>query len=60
MKLDEVLSSESDTLTTKRVYGEPYEKSGVTVIPAATFRAAPAAGTATTRRVRGARAAVWA
>lgn len=35
MKIDEVLSSARDSLTVKRVYGEPYEKDGLTVIPAA-------------------------
>ena len=35
MKLDEVLGSARDTFTVKRVYGEPYEKGDVTVIPAA-------------------------
>ena len=33
MKVDEVLSSARDTFTVKRVYGEPYEKDGLTVIP---------------------------
>lgn len=35
MKLDELLSKAKDTITVGRVYGEPYEKDGVTVIPAA-------------------------
>ena len=38
MKVDEVLSSARDTFTVKRVYGEPYEKDGLTVIPAAVVR----------------------
>lgn len=35
MKLDELVSTAGDTLTVRRVYGEPYEKDGVTFIPAA-------------------------
>ena len=35
MKVNEVLSTAGDTITVKRVYGEPYEKDGLTVIPAA-------------------------
>lgn len=36
-KLDvqKVIEGAQDALTVKRVYGEPYEKNGVTVIPAA-------------------------
>ncbi len=35
MKIDELLAEARDTLTVKRVFGEPYEKDGVTFIPAA-------------------------
>lgn len=35
MKLNEILAEARDTMTVKRVYGEPYEKDGVTFIPAA-------------------------
>lgn len=35
MKIDELLGSARDAITVKRVFGEPYEKDGVTVIPAA-------------------------
>lgn len=35
MKIDELLGSARDAVTVKRVFGEPYEKEGVTVIPAA-------------------------
>jgi uncharacterized spore protein YtfJ len=35
MKIDEMLSSVRDAVTVRRVFGEPYEKDGVTVIPAA-------------------------
>lgn len=35
MKVTEVLSTAKDAITVKKVYGEPYEKDGLTVIPAA-------------------------
>ncbi len=35
MKFDDVLSTARDAITVKRVYAEPFEKDGVTVIPAA-------------------------
>ena len=37
-KLEELLAEVRDTLTVRRVYGEPYEKDGVTLIPAAAVR----------------------
>jgi uncharacterized spore protein YtfJ len=37
MKLDELLSTARDTINVKRVYAEPYEKDGVTIIAAATL-----------------------
>jgi uncharacterized spore protein YtfJ len=36
MDFSEAISSARDSITAKRVYGEPYERNGVTVIPAAT------------------------
>jgi uncharacterized spore protein YtfJ len=36
MKIEEMLSSGRDAITVKRVFAEPFEKDGVTVIPAAT------------------------
>lgn len=33
--LDELLKGHRDAITVKRVFGDPYEKDGVTVIPAA-------------------------
>jgi uncharacterized spore protein YtfJ len=33
--MDEVLGGATDAVTGRRVFGEPYEKDGVTVIPAA-------------------------
>jgi uncharacterized spore protein YtfJ len=38
VKLDELLGEARDTMTVKRVFGEPYEKNGVTFIPAAAIR----------------------
>jgi uncharacterized spore protein YtfJ len=35
MDLKETIEAGRDTLTVRRVYGEPYERDGVTVIPAA-------------------------
>jgi uncharacterized spore protein YtfJ len=35
MDIQDVIAQARDTLTVKRVFGEPYEKDGVTVIPAA-------------------------
>lgn len=37
-KVDEILSEARDTLTVKRVYGDPISKNGVTIIPAASVR----------------------
>lgn len=45
MKLTEVLGTAKDTITVKRVYAEPYEKDGLTVIPAATVGGGGGAGT---------------
>ena len=35
MKVDELISRAKDSIAVKRVYGEPYERDGLTVIPAA-------------------------
>jgi uncharacterized spore protein YtfJ len=35
MEIQDVIAQARDTFTVKRVFGEPYEKDGVTVIPAA-------------------------
>jgi uncharacterized spore protein YtfJ len=44
MEVQEVLAQARDSLTVKRVYGEPYEKDGVTVIPAARVQGGAGAG----------------
>jgi uncharacterized spore protein YtfJ len=35
MDVQDVIAQARDTLTVKRVFGEPYERDGVTIIPAA-------------------------
>ncbi len=35
MEVQDVIAQARDVLTVKRVFGEPYEKDGVTIIPAA-------------------------
>ena len=44
MELEELISGTRDAVSVKRVYGEPYEKNGLTVIPAATVRGAGGGG----------------
>jgi uncharacterized spore protein YtfJ len=38
MDLQELIGSARDAMTVRRVYGEPYEKDGLTIIPAAVLR----------------------
>jgi uncharacterized spore protein YtfJ len=38
MDFQEAISKAQDAITVKRVYGEPYERDGVVVIPAADIR----------------------
>lgn len=44
MELQELLDDARDVITVKRVYGEPYEKNGLTVIPAAAVRGGAGGG----------------
>lgn len=44
MNFNEVISNARDSLTVKRVYGDPYEKDGLTVIPAASVRGGAGGG----------------
>lgn len=37
-KIDELIADSRDAFTVKRVYGEPYQSNGVTLIPAASIR----------------------
>ena len=45
MEVQDVITQAKDTLTVKRVFGEPYEKNGVTVIPAAKVQGGAGGGT---------------
>jgi hypothetical protein len=44
MELQELISGARDAVSVKRVYGDPYEKNGMTVIPAATVRGGAGGG----------------
>jgi uncharacterized spore protein YtfJ len=44
MDVDEVLAQARDAMTVKRVFGDPYEKDGVTVVPVATVMGGAGAG----------------
>lgn len=45
MKVTDVLGTAKETITVKRVYAEPYEKDGLTVIPAAVVGGGAGGGT---------------
>lgn len=45
MKIDELIARTKDSLEAKKVYAEPYEKDGVTVIAAATLSGGFGGGT---------------
>ncbi|MBX6341484.1 MAG: sporulation protein, partial [Thermomicrobiaceae bacterium] len=45
MDVQELLSQVRDTMTVRRVFGEPYEKDGVTVIPVARVAGGGGGGT---------------
>ena len=44
MDVQQMVSEARDAVTVKRVFGEPYERNGVTVIPAATIRGGAGGG----------------
>ncbi|HEV8681431.1 MAG TPA: spore germination protein GerW family protein [Actinomycetota bacterium] len=44
MEVQEIVDVARDALTVKRVFGDPYEKNGVTVIPAASVRGGAGGG----------------
>jgi uncharacterized spore protein YtfJ len=44
MEVQDVIVQARDALTVKRVFGEPYEKDGVTIIPAARVQGGAGAG----------------
>jgi uncharacterized spore protein YtfJ len=45
MDFQEMITSARDSMTVKRVYGDPYERDGVTVIPAAALMGGAGGGT---------------
>lgn len=45
MKIDELIANVKDSVDAKKVYAEPYEKDGVTIIPAATVAGGTGGGT---------------
>lgn len=45
MQVDEVLAQARDTMTVKRVFGDPIERNGLTVIPVANVMGGGGAGT---------------
>ena len=47
MKVTEALSAANDAITVKRVFAEPYEKDGMTVIPAAAVAGGAGGGSGT-------------
>jgi uncharacterized spore protein YtfJ len=44
MDVQEVIDKARDAITVRRVFGDPYEKNGITVIPAATVRGGAGGG----------------
>jgi uncharacterized spore protein YtfJ len=45
MRLAEMIAALRDAMTVSRVFGEPYERDGVTLIPAAAVRGGAGGGT---------------
>ena len=45
MDVHELIAEARDAMTARRVYGEPYERGGITVIPAAAIRGGWGGGT---------------
>ena len=45
MNVTEVLGKANEAMSVKRIYGEPYDKDGLTVIPAASVQGGGGAGT---------------
>ena len=44
MEVEDVIAQARDALTVKRVFGEPYQQNGVTIIPAARVRGGAGGG----------------
>lgn len=47
----ETIEQATDAMAAKRVFGEPYERNGVTVIPAARFQGGAGGGAGDSRRI---------
>ena len=52
MDVREVLEQARDAMTVKRVFGEPYEKDGVTIVPVANVMGGAGAGGGNDRRTK--------
>ena len=52
MEIQDVIAQAQDTLTVKRVFGEPYEKDGVIIIAAARVQGTAGGGAARIPRAR--------
>lgn len=50
MELQELIAATRDVVSVKRVYGDPYEKNGLTVIPAASVRGGGGGGVGDNKR----------
>jgi hypothetical protein len=57
MKMQEVLNEAKDAITVKRVFADPYEKEGVTFIPAARVGGGGGGAAATIKKAKRVRAA---
>ena len=53
MGVDDVISQARDVMTVRRVFGDPYELDGVTVIPAARVRGGAGGGESTEDKASG-------
>jgi uncharacterized spore protein YtfJ len=53
MQVQDVIAQARDTMTVKRVFGEPYEKDGVTIIPAARVQGGAGGGSGEDPQGRG-------
>ena len=47
MRLDEILTTAKDAITVKRIFGDPYQHDGLTIIPAAAVTGGLGGGTGT-------------
>jgi uncharacterized spore protein YtfJ len=59
MDVHEVLNHAREAMTVKRVFGDPYEKDGVTVIPVANVMGGAGGGGGSSAGVRAAPALRW-